>query len=283
MRDQILHLVNENENLPPLPDILFKLNDLIGHEDIDFRDVSTLIEIEPVIAGRLMKWANSALHSSGRQEVKTLDLAIGRLGLNQVRDLIFSFLIPKLFVNARIMNHRWFWKHSLATAVFSKNLAKMKYLSNDEVESAYLGGLIHDIGIMVFATLLPKEYGGFLATVKVRKEPLNTLEQEEFGISHPELGALFAEKWWQVDKNVVDAVMSHHQSFDDIDKNLIVRIVNLANVICIRKKLHNGINTHAQIRHENRLERMGFSTYDFEKVYHTVREAISEADQLMSI
>ncbi len=283
MRERILELMNENENLPPLPDILFKLNDLISRDDIHFQDVSKLIEIEPVIAGRVMKWANSALYGGGRQEIKTLNLAVGRLGLNLVQDLVYSFLIPRLFVNAKILNHRWFWKHSLAVAVFSKALANLMRLSTEEVGYAYIAGLIHDIGILIFATLIPKEYGLFLLNVKELKEPLDYLEQKEYGISHPELGGIFAEKWWLIDKEVIDVVNLHHRSFNDIDENQIAKIVNLANTICVMKRLHNGLNVHAAIMKENQLESMGFNNDDFETILQTVNDSITEADELMSM
>ena len=283
MRDKIIKLLNENENLPALPEILFKLNDMVGKEDVHFQEVSKLIEVEPVIAGRMLKWANSALYGGGRQEVKTLNLAVGRLGLDLVRDLVYSFLIPKLFVDAKILNHRWFWKHSLAVAVFSKSMANLMRLPMEEAEMAYIGGLIHDIGIMVFATLIPGDYGLFLSNVKELKEPLDSLEQSEFGIAHPELGALIAEKWWGIDKDIISAVKYHHHSFNDIDDNRIVKIINLTNTICIRRRLNNGINVYANMRAENSLESMGFNSDDFDTILQTVNDSIEEADQLMSM
>ena len=40
--------------------------------------------------------------------------------------------------------------------------------------------------------------------------PLELLEEEEFGISHPEVGAEFILKWWSLPPQVASAARAHH-------------------------------------------------------------------------
>ncbi|MEE3347910.1 MAG: HDOD domain-containing protein [Nitrospinota bacterium] len=45
-------------------------------------------------------------------------------------------------------------------------MAYIVQISQEEIEFAYLCGLMHDIGIVVFDHLIPDEYMEFLGTIK---------------------------------------------------------------------------------------------------------------------
>ena len=84
----------------------------------------------------------------------------------------------------------------------------MVKISQEDIEFAYLCGLMHDTGILVFDHLIPDEYSEFLGTIKSSDITLAENEAETFGITHAELGALFIEKWWPVSPGLVEAIRS---------------------------------------------------------------------------
>ena len=57
---------------------------------------------------------------------------------------------------------RKFWTHSLSTALLCKKLAQfyphLFPMTPEEQDSTYLAGLLHDIGYVVMASLLPGEF-----------------------------------------------------------------------------------------------------------------------------
>ena len=61
VRERILELIQTNPNLPPLPEILFGLQKIIDDPDCEVEDVYRLIKTDPVLSGRLITLANSAL------------------------------------------------------------------------------------------------------------------------------------------------------------------------------------------------------------------------------
>ena len=129
MRERILELVRTNSNLPPLPEILFGLQKLMGDPDCEVEDVYRLIKTDPVLSGRLITLANSALFGTGREETRNLQDAVVRLGMKQVMDLVYALELPKTFKKSKAFDQIEFWKHSMAVAFITRSLAK-KTLSN---------------------------------------------------------------------------------------------------------------------------------------------------------
>ncbi len=74
-------LLETKEDLPPLSDILINLEGRINDPESDIEEISSLIQTEPVLSGRLIKLSNSVLFGGGRDEVLDLNSAIMRLGL----------------------------------------------------------------------------------------------------------------------------------------------------------------------------------------------------------
>ena len=97
MRKKILELIRANPNLPPLPEILFGLQKLMDDPDCEVEDVYHLIKTDPILTGRLITLANSALFCAGRDETGNLEDALVRLGVGQVMDLIYTLELPKTF------------------------------------------------------------------------------------------------------------------------------------------------------------------------------------------
>ena len=102
MREKILELVRTNPSLPPLPEILLGLQKLMDDPDCEVEDVYHLIKTDPIMSGRLITLANSALFGSGRNETRNLEDAVVRLGMSQVIDLVYALELPKTFKKAKL-------------------------------------------------------------------------------------------------------------------------------------------------------------------------------------
>ncbi len=81
MKEKLLELLETKGGLPPLSDILINLEGRINDPESDIEEISSLIQTEPVLSGRLIKLSNSVLFGGGRDEVLDLNSAIMRLGL----------------------------------------------------------------------------------------------------------------------------------------------------------------------------------------------------------
>lgn len=284
MREVIIRTLEREDRLPPLPEILYRLESLIKDPEAQLGHIARLIESEPVLAGKLMKLANSVFYGGGRLEVKTLNMAVGRLGLRMVHQLLLSIVLPNVFPRSEALDHYQFWQHSLAAAVLSRSFGKILGLEQEETEMAYLAGLLHDVGILIFATNVPEEYAMVKKQSSEEEKPLIQIEREHFGIDHAELGALFIERNWRIDGVVVKAVKMHHHPFND--ENFGVRcaqLVSVANDICNSQNISNGISYYAELFKCGAWLKLGLTIEDIEDILEQVSQTIEETEALLAV
>ena len=70
-------------------------------------------------------------------------------------------------------------------------------------------GLLHDIGKVVLAHLLPEKFDELYAEAILSRKPPSTLERESLGIDHGHLGAWYLEKQG-IPLALCEAVRFHH-------------------------------------------------------------------------
>ncbi|MCK9609102.1 MAG: HDOD domain-containing protein [Methylomonas sp.] len=137
--------------LPSLPDVAFRLRRAL-QKDISIADAVKIINLDPVIASKLIQVANSPLYRTVNPISKCHD-AINRLGLKATQNLVTSISLHNLFrSNNKLLNNRvqQLWRQSIQIASLSYTLAGMaKKINPDE---ALLAGLTHNIGALPIIT-----------------------------------------------------------------------------------------------------------------------------------
>ena len=282
MREQILEIIQEKKNIPPLPDILHRLESKIGNPKSKVSDIAILIETEPILSGRLIQLSNSVFFGGGGSKVERLPDAIIRLGLKMILDLAYTLEIPKLFMHDHALNQKKFWQHSLAVAVLSRLLGENLTHLECDPDPCYLSGLMHDIGVVVFNFAIPKEYEEFLRQIRGLDKPLEVLEQKRFGIAHPELGALFIKKWWPIPDNVVMSVEKHFLNMSEKGKKFPVLLtVIMANAIANHHGLEHGISAYKGALDRAFLQGCGLTPDLMNELVDKTRESVHMAQEVL--
>ncbi len=132
--------------IPALPDVALKVRDAVNRDHHGTADVARILQSDPVLAGRLMQAANSALHR-GVQPARTLTEAINRLGLNATRTLAVALALREVFriKHAQIAKlARQLYNHSAQVAALCHAMAREH--TTLAPEQALLAGLLHDLG-----------------------------------------------------------------------------------------------------------------------------------------
>jgi HD-like signal output (HDOD) protein len=238
MRERILGMLESEGDLPPLPDIVIRIHDIVQRDDTSARQIASIIEMDPSLAGTIIKLSNSVYYTRSAAAIRTLPVAITKLGMKTLLKLVYSLKICPLFADSPFINSREFWTHSLAVAILTQSLSKRMHAASEQQDVAYLAGLMHDVGIMVLGYLVPLEYDAFLKERRTGNTPFVADERERFGIDHAEAGALYISQWWNLDPRIVDAVRHHH---DEPATARGVNLVQTANTICNAQCITNGI------------------------------------------
>ncbi len=142
-------LSRQEFDIPPFPDIAIKIRDAISDPNISIDKIARIIVADPVLTTRLVRMANSALLRRGTIEITDVKTALGRIGLELVRNTVVSIALDTTFkapagsiLHDRIDAVR---KHSSHVAALAYILAR-RQPDIEHSEDAMLAGLLHDIG-----------------------------------------------------------------------------------------------------------------------------------------
>jgi putative nucleotidyltransferase with HDIG domain len=204
--DQVIKRVNA---VPPLPAAVQRLNEMTGNTEISYEEMADVIATDEVLTTKILRVANSSFYGLS-QRVSTISQGVVVLGLQGIRSLslgvtVFGFKAGAS--DACSLKRDTLWRHSLGVASAARTLASHFQLPN--WEEAFVGGMLHDIGKIIFMECFPKEYAAVLQQVLTGSKPLEQLENETFGMDHTALGAELCRRW-KMPASLSRMVSMHH-------------------------------------------------------------------------
>ena len=285
MRELILEKLKVSGYLPPLPDVLIALQKLMNDPDCDVEDVRRLISSDPVISSRIITMANSVLFGGGRDLAQNIEDAIVRLGVGAVLELCYTVELPNSIKVPQTFGKTRYWKHGLAVAILSRELGSKVLTDKEELDSCYLAGLVHDIGLLVYDYLVPEQFDQFLATTDFNDpdQPLEALEKNFFGISRSELGAAYLKEWWPVSPKIVEAIQAHGGPGLEKDQTPnLACLVSTANRITNKYGLDHPFETGLhQAADENYLETLKMSKQEMDELVDWAQIGVLAAESVL--
>lgn len=141
----------DNLHVPSLPDVALRLRSAL-QKDISIADAVKILNLDSVIASKLIQVANSPIYR-GTSPITSSHDAVNRLGFKTTQNLVTSISLHQLFrsrnrqLNAIIQT---LWKQSIQIASLSHTLASLTRKVN--ADEALLAGLIHNIGALPIVT-----------------------------------------------------------------------------------------------------------------------------------
>jgi HD-like signal output (HDOD) protein len=219
--------------IPSLPDVAFKLRAAV-QKDIGIEEAVKILNLDPVIASKLIQAVNSPLYRT-INPITTCHDAVNRLGLITTRNLVTSISMKNLFksknkeLNKTIHN---IWKQSIRVSSISHALAALALNKKINPDEALLAGLIYNIGsipIIIFANTLPgNEY-----SIKDLNLTITTLQ----GL----LGNIILKKWAFADALVQVPRQTENWFHRDSEE------LNLSDIVLLAK--YHSYITSKQMQH----------------------------------
>jgi putative nucleotidyltransferase with HDIG domain len=193
-------------DLPTLPTVVVEVLRVMQKPDSAAKDVERIIVNDPAISAKILRVANSAFFGFPRK-VTTIGEAVSRLGFTNVQGMVIGLAAFDTFRTDKL-NLREFWRHSISVATAARLFARRLGCAADE---AFTAGILHDIGKLVF--VIQAEYNYQRVIELERDADMTSLAAEHslFQFTHPEVGAVMAERW-ELPPKYVDAIARHHDA-----------------------------------------------------------------------
>jgi len=193
-------------DLPPFPAVALRALQLVSKDEGRLRDLNDLISSDQAIAAQLLRLTNSPLYGI-RVEITSTLQATMLLGFERVKGLLLTIGIKSYLRDAlELPALSACWRHSLACALVTEELAK---LSLADKEVAYTAGLIHDLGRLALAIVHSKSYAEFVKSSEGAPCDVLARERELFGVDHCEAGRALMTSW-SLPQDLIDVAANHH-------------------------------------------------------------------------
>jgi HD-like signal output (HDOD) protein len=177
--------------IPAFPPVILRVLDLLSAEEPNMAQLVGEISADATLSAQILRLANSPLYGLAAQ-VRTVQQAIVVLGFVSVQALVMAVATTN-YMRASLHTDalQTCWRHTMATAILSRELARAALQSPD---SAYSLGLLHDIGRLGLLVAYPGEYSQILKAAD--RDAVSLLDQEKsiFGMDHCEAGRSLLEQ-----------------------------------------------------------------------------------------
>lgn len=193
-------------SLPPLPDIVIRLKEIIRSDTVNVSDVSRLIGKDPALVAQILKIVNSAYYGLPR-EISEINFAVGYLGIHEIYRTVLSLSVINTLNMDQAPNFKEFWYHSNYTALCAKFLAK-RFCPLLPQEKLWPAALLHDIGKLVYIKFFPDHFKAITSFCKKNEVLFSQAEIHYKLPSSAYFGALLCKRW-RLPKAIKDACESH--------------------------------------------------------------------------
>ncbi len=100
------------------------------------------------------------------------------------------------------------WRHSLKTGYLAALIALNEKGGQRMVWQSFVGGIIHDIGMLLFFTQHPKAFAAVVDRAQHKGWDLPVVERQFMGCTHAEIGTAFMRRW-EIDETLLAIVAFH--------------------------------------------------------------------------
>lgn len=230
--EQALAVVGE---IPSIPAVASRVMTAVSDPSTSADDLRKIIEFDPSIAARILRFANSSMYGF-RREVETLRHAITLLGFRSVECTVMAASLRDVFAHFGL-SEKLLWEHATLSGVVAGRLSTYGPIDLDR-ESAFSAGLLHDLGKVALSNVYRRRYARVMARTYNEGISFVDAERDEFGFDHAILGAHVAETWG-LPSALVAAIRHHHAHPSELaelptEHVRLIALTSVATRVCTR-------------------------------------------------
>jgi HD-like signal output (HDOD) protein/ActR/RegA family two-component response regulator len=206
-REELRTLVGGVAGLPVRPELYSRLTEAIANPDAEAADIARIVSRDVALSSKVLHLTNSAFFGSRRSFI-SVEQAVAFIGVRMLRKVVLSAEVFTTFEPEEELAGVSLdaeQRHALCCAGIARAIAA----DAEQAEYAFLAGMLHDIGKLVWATNAPR----LMRELNRRRVPGQSLmpeiEEAETGSLHGRVGA-YLLGLWGLEHPLVEAVAYHH-------------------------------------------------------------------------
>ena len=221
--------VSIQANLITLPDIYWRLKEILDSHDYSMQDVAQIITYDPALTARLLRVVNSAYFGFAAK-IDTVNHAVSILGVQQIRDLVLATSIADALgdFECKHLDIGQFWLRSVYCAIAARNLAGACSLMDGE--RMFVAGLLSRIGHLIIYQSIPVLAQRAQREADAEGRALHLVERDVIGFDHARVASALMKNW-KLPDSLVTVIENHLEPDPDAEYLLDTAIVHIAALI----------------------------------------------------
>ncbi|GAB4387934.1 MAG: HDOD domain-containing protein [Thermodesulfovibrionales bacterium] len=222
---EIKEFIRNSKEGSTIPAMLGRILSIVKDEASSSRELCELISYDQALAEMVLRCANSPMF--GRSgTICDIEQAVMLLGYEQIKTIAVGMTVMKIFPAKGSFDIRNLWAHSCEVAFLAKAVGERAPMV--PAREAFLAGLLHDIGRIIFYRKAPKRFYEIGTSGDMAEK-----EAELFGCTHQEAGAWYNE-YAGIPEEIVAAIRYHHAPSQAPAYRALVGAVSLAEAMSRR-------------------------------------------------
>lgn len=262
-----------------LPEITTRIVQVVEDPKSTAEDMHGIVRHDPALAAKILKVVNSAFYGLPAQ-IASLDRAIIMLGLSAVKNIALAASLSRLFRPGAISEQftaRDLWLHCIGVGVCARMLTGPCHAPPEE---AFVGGLVHDMGLLVEYQLFPEELRTIVNECTDSDEPFWEVERRVLGADHQAFGAAIAGKW-KFPPSLRSAIAYHHDpSVLKPEYRRLATTIHVADTICCQDQIGFWLTSKSQSVTDEMLATIGVTGQQVEQILEELPERIEETERI---
>jgi len=271
-------------DLPSVPAALARVIQITNKPDATAEQVAGVVMLDQSLSTKVLRLANSA-YFGRRCKAETITEAVITLGFNSVRNLAASAsVVDALFPKRMFPGFDWreMWIHSVTCGIAAEAIhSTMCRSSRGSNESAFIAGLLHDVGKLILARALPQRFVQVIDTCREYEFEMIRAETSFLGTNHSKIGGDLTEQW-EFPIKLQMGIAYHHDpdsapEFDDM-----ARAVMAANLLAKRmgRSYMIGVKTNISLKDVADAAEIQVTEMDF--IQNQVRDGLRHCSEILS-
>lgn len=168
---------------------------LVGSDpDSDAMELAIEVLKDANLTTKVLRLANSPYYNRGSVKIGALSRAIVMLGFDAVKSTVLAMKMIDSFQHEETaIDMNGMLVNCYMSAGLVKEMATVCGIK--DVEQSYVCGLLHNLGEVIFAYTMPKEYLEMKRLVKEEDFSWNEAQKKQIGMSLMQIGQRIVEKW----------------------------------------------------------------------------------------
>ena len=232
--DEVNERFKNGVDLPVIPSVADQLISMKSEDNFELVDLVHLIESDPVVSAKIISYANSPFFSY-EGSLETVQEAVYHvLGVDISLNISLALSLGQQFNGPMKgdLGATSIWRHAVYCSVLSQSIAtKISGQAGIKPGTAYLFGLLHNIGYLALGHIYKVQFTAFNKMVTLKKDiSVEKLEKSLLGVTHTNVGSLLMKSWGMPPQYAV-LMENHHNPSYHGDYQEYVNIVYMSNLL----------------------------------------------------